>query len=51
LSERWEFAAYSDAASAEVVAGLLRSEDVPVTDEELAFFATARLDSEGSAEK
>jgi hypothetical protein len=88
LSERWqEFAAYSDAASAEVAAGLLRSEDVPVsvlsdepmpglirgfrlmvpselihrarwvvsnaafTDEELAFFATARLDSEGSAEK
>jgi hypothetical protein len=88
LSEKWqEFAAYSDAASAEVAAGLLRSEDVPVsvlsdepmpglirgfrlmvpselihrarwvvsnaafTDEELAFFATARLDSEGSAEK
>jgi hypothetical protein len=88
LSEKWqEFAAYSDAASAEVAAGLLRSEDVPVsvlsdepmpglirgfrlmvppelihrarwvvsnaafTDEELAFFATASLDSEGSAEK
>jgi hypothetical protein len=88
LSESWqEFAAYSDAASAEVAAGLLRSEGVPVnvlsdepmlglirgfrlmvpaelihrarwvvsnaafTDEELAFFATARLDSEGSAEK
>jgi hypothetical protein len=81
LSEPWqEFAAYSDAASAEVAAGLLRSEGVPVnvtsdepmpglirgfrlmvpaemlhrarwvvsnasfTDEELAFFATARLD-------
>jgi hypothetical protein len=82
LSERWqEFAAYADAASAEVAAGLLRSEGVPVnvasdepmpglihgfrlmvpaemlhrarwvvsnatfTDEELAFFATASLDS------
>jgi hypothetical protein len=81
LSERWrEFAAYSDAASAEVAAGLLRSEGVPVnvasdepmpglirgfrlmvpaemlhrarwvvsnasfSDEELAFFATERLD-------
>ena len=85
MSEGWqEFAAYSDAASAQVVAGLLRSEGVPVnvvsdepvpglvrgirlmvpaellhrarwvvanacfTDEELAFFATARLDSDGS---
>ncbi len=82
LSDQWqEFAAYSDAASAEVAAGLLRSEGVPVnvasdepmpgliqgfrlmvpeemlhrarwvvsnaafTDEELAFIATARLDS------
>jgi hypothetical protein len=82
LSGQWqEFAAYADAASAEVAAGLLRSEGVPVnvasdepmpgliqgfrlmvpeemlhrarwvvsnaafTDEELAFIATARLDS------
>jgi hypothetical protein len=31
LSERWqEFAAYADAASAEVAAGLLRSEGVPL---------------------
>jgi hypothetical protein len=31
MQEDWqEFAAYSDAASAEVVAGLLRSESVPV---------------------
>jgi hypothetical protein len=82
LSEPWQqFAAYPDAASAEVVAGLLRSEGVPVnvasdepmpgliqgfrlmvpadmlhrarwvvsnadfSEEELAFFATARLDS------
>jgi hypothetical protein len=81
LSKEWqEFAAYSDAASAEVAAGLLRSEGVPVnvasdepmpgliqgfrlmvpaemlhrarwvvsnasfSDEELAFFATERLD-------
>ena len=80
-------AAYPDAASAEVVAGLLRSEGVPVnvasdepmpgliqgfrlmvpaemlhrarwvvanadfTDEELAFLATDRLDSDGSAEE
>jgi hypothetical protein len=88
LSEQWqEFAAYADAASAEVAAGLLRSEGVPVnvasdepmpglirgfrlmvpaemlhrarwvvsnaafTDEELAFFATARLDSRGSTEQ
>ena len=85
MSERWkEFAAYPDAASAEVAAGLLRSEGVPVdiasdepmpgliqgfrlmvpadllhrarwvvantdfTEEELAFFATARLDSDES---
>jgi hypothetical protein len=84
LSEHWhEFAAYADAASAAVVAGLLRSEGVPVnvasdepmpglirgfrvmvpaemlhrarwvvsnasfTDEELAFFATERLNSDG----
>jgi hypothetical protein len=83
MSEQWqEFAAYADAASAAVVAGLLRSEGVPVnvasdepmpglvrgfrlmvpaemlrrarwvvsnasfTDEELAFFATERLDSD-----
>ena len=88
MTERWhEFACYSDAASAEVAAGLLRSEGVPVnvasdepmtgllrgfrlmvpaemlhrarwvvsnasfTDEELAFFATARLDSGGSVEE
>ena len=88
MSERWqEFAAYSDAASAEVVAGLLRSEGVPVnvasdepmpglvrgfrlmvppqllhrarwvvsnaafTDEELAFLATNRLDSDGPEEQ
>jgi hypothetical protein len=88
LSERWqEFAAYSDAASAEVAAGLLRSEGVPVnvasdepmpglirgfrllvpaemlhrarwvvsnaafTDEELTFFATARLGPDGSTEQ
>ena len=87
MSDAWqEFAAYADAASAEVAAGLLRSEGVPVniasdepmpgliqgfrlmvppemlhrarwvvsnaafTDEELAFFATARLDSDGSTE-
>lgn len=31
MSDRWrEFAAYSDAVSAEVVAGLLRSEGIPV---------------------
>ena len=31
MTEPWhEFAAYSDAASAEIVAGLLRSEGVPV---------------------
>jgi len=77
MSDRWqEFAAYPDAASAEVAAGLLRSEGVPVdvasdepmpgliqgfrllvvsnaafTDEELTFFATARLDSGGSTEQ
>lgn len=88
MSDPWqEFAAYADAASAEVVAGLLRSEGVPVnvasdepmpglirgfrlmvppemlhrarwvvsnaafTDEELAFFATARLDSGDSSER
>lgn len=88
MNEPWqEFAAYSDAASAQVVAGLLRSEGVPVnvasdepvpglvrgfrlmvpaqllhrarwvvanaafTDEELAFLATNRLDSDGSAEQ
>jgi hypothetical protein len=88
LSERWqEFAAYSDAASAEVAAGLLRSEGVPVnvasdepmpvlsqgfrlmvpaellhrarrvvsnasfSDEELAFFATERLDPDPGEEK
>ena len=88
MSELWQqFAAYSDAASAEVVAGLLRSEGVPVnvasdqpmpgliqgfrlmvpaemlhrarwvvanadfTDEELAFFATERLDSDESAKE
>lgn len=88
LSERWQqFAVYPDAASAEVAAGLLRSEGVPVnvasdepmpgliegfrlmvpaemlhrarwvvsnadfTEEELAFFATARLDSDGSAQE
>jgi hypothetical protein len=87
LSDPWqEFAAYADAASAEVAAGLLRSEGVPVnvasdepmpglmqgfrlmvppemlhrarwvfsnaafTDEELAFFATDRLDSGDSTE-
>ena len=87
MSDPWqEFAAYADAASAEVAAGLLRSEGVPVnvasdepmpgliqgfrlmvppemlhrarwvvsnaafTDEELAFFATARLDSGDSTE-
>jgi hypothetical protein len=87
LSDHWqEFASYSDAASAEVAAGLLRSEGVPVniasdepmpgliqgfrlmvpeemlhrarwvvsnaafTDEELAFIATARLDSGESTE-
>jgi hypothetical protein len=87
LSGQWqEFAAYADAASAEVAAGLLRSEGVPVnvasdepmpgliqgfrlmvpeemlhrarwvvsnaafTDEELAFIATARLDSGESTE-
>ena len=85
MNEPWQqFATYSDAASAEVAAGLLRSEGVPVnvasdepmpgliqgfrllvpaemlhrarwvvanadfTDEELAFFATARLDSDES---
>lgn len=85
LSEPWQqFAAYPDAASAEVVAGLLRLEGVPVniasdepmpgliqgfrlmvpadmlhrarwvissadfSEEELAFFATARLDSDES---
>jgi hypothetical protein len=88
LSVPWqEFACYSDGASAEVAAGLLRSEGVPVkvasdepmpglirgfrlmvpaemlhrarwvvsnaafTDEELAFFATARLDSDESTEQ
>lgn len=82
MSEGWQqFAVYSDAASAEVAAGLLRSEGVPVnvasdepmpglihgfrlmvpadmlhrarwvvanadfSEEELAFFATSRLDS------
>ena len=31
MNQEWcEFAAYSDAASAEVVAGMLRSESVPV---------------------
>jgi hypothetical protein len=87
LSEWWqEFAAYSDAASAEVAAGLLRSEGVPVvvasdepmpglmqgfrlmvpaemlhrarwvvsnasfSDEELAFFATERLDPDPGEE-
>ena len=87
MSECWqEFATYSNAASAEAAAGLLRSEGVPVdvmsdepmpglmqgfrlmvpaemlhrarwvvsnvdfTDEELAFFATARLDSGESTE-
>jgi hypothetical protein len=88
LSKPWqEFAAYSDAASAEVAAGLLRSEGVPVNvvsdelmpgliqgfrlmvpaemlhrarwvvsnaafaDEELAFFATARLGPDESTER
>lgn len=88
MSELWqEFACYSDAASAEVAAGLLRSESVPVkvasdepmpglirgfrlmvlpellhrarwvvsnaafTDEELASFATARLDSGESTDR
>lgn len=85
MSDPWhEFAVYSDAASAEVAAGLLRSEGVPVeirsdvpvpgliegfrlrvpadmvrraesvlanaefTDEELAFFATGRLNPDPS---
>ena len=85
MNEPWQqFATYPDGASAEVAAGLLRSEGVPVnvasdepmpglfqgfrlmvpaemlhrarwvvsnaefTEEELAFFATARLDSDDS---
>jgi hypothetical protein len=70
VSEQWqEFASCSDAASAEVAAGLLRSEGVldgssraapsssmvvsnaAFTDEELAFFATARLGSDEPADK
>lgn len=88
MNDSWqEFAAYADAVSAEVAAGLLRSEGIPVnvasdepmlgliqgfhlmvppemlhrarwvvsnaafTDEELAFFATARLDSSSSTEE